>query len=149
MILGVLNGPNLGRLGEREPAVYGRTTLPELTAQLDAWAQSEGVYLEHVQSNHEGALIDALEGGIGRWAGAVLNAGALTHYSLALRDAIAALPYPVVEVHLSNIHARESFRHRSVLAPVCRGQIVGMGPAGYRLALFALSEWAAESGSRS
>jgi 3-dehydroquinate dehydratase-2 len=141
MTFAVINGPNLGRLGQREPSVYGRTTLAEISAMLDRWAAAHGVELVHFQSNHEGALIDCLEDGAGRWAGAVLNAGALTHYSLALRDAIAALPYPVVEVHLSNVHAREAFRRRSVIAEVTRGQIAGFGPLGYRLALEALYAW--------
>jgi 3-dehydroquinate dehydratase-2 len=146
-LFGVVNGPNLGRLGQREPGVYGTGTLDELKAELDAWAATRGAQLAHVQSNHEGALIDALEAGVGVWAGAVLNAGALTHYSWALRDAIAALPYPVVEVHLTNVHAREAFRHQSVLAAVVRGQIVGFGRLGYRLALEALWEWSRTAGT--
>jgi 3-dehydroquinate dehydratase-2 len=140
MTFAVVHGPNLGRLGSREPAVYGTATLAELTAALDEWAARVGVALQHFQSNHEGALIDFLEAGVGVLAGAVLNPGALTHYSLALRDAVAALPYPVVEVHLSNIHAREPFRRDSVIAAVSRGQVIGFGALGYRLALEALWE---------
>jgi 3-dehydroquinate dehydratase-2 len=135
---GVLNGPNLARLGQREPAIYGTRTLQAITDALDAWAVSQDVRLEHFQSNHEGALIDRLEAGVGHWHGAVFNPGAFTHYSLALRDAIAALPYPVIEVHLSNIHAREAFRDRSVIAPATWGQIAGLGELGYRLGLEAL-----------
>ena len=136
----MIHGPNLGRLGEREPAVYGTVTLDEINQGLISWGQAHGVAVEAHQSNGEGALIDCLEAGVGRLDGAVLNPGALGHYGLALRDCIAALPYPVVEVHLTNVFQRERFRHRLVLTPVMAGQILGLGPLGYRLALEALTE---------
>jgi 3-dehydroquinate dehydratase-2 len=138
----LLNGPNLNLLGTREPGIYGRTTLPEIVADLEAVAAvwDPPVAIEHLQSNHEGALVDAIqERGPGA-LGLIINPGALTHYSIALRDALAALTVPVVEVHLSNIHAREPFRHHSVTAPVVTGQIAGLGPAGYDLALRFLLE---------
>ena len=147
----MVHGPNLGRLGEREPAVYGVMTLAELTDALGAWGQAHGVAVEAHQSNGEGSLIDFLEAGVGRLDGTVLNPGALAHYGWALRDCIAALPYPVVEVHLTNVFQREGFRRRLVLAPVTAGQITGLGPLGYRLALEALAErlsgeWPTQSG---
>jgi 3-dehydroquinate dehydratase II len=133
----VLNGPNLNLLGTREPGVYGRTTLAEIMSELAdlAAAAAPPVAIRHVQSNHEGALVDAIqELGPGS-LGIIINPAALTHYSIALRDALAAVGVPAIEVHLSNIHAREEFRHRSVVAPVVVGQIAGLGADGYRLAL--------------
>ncbi len=132
----VLNGPNLNLLGQREPSVYGATTLAEIEASCIAHGKTLGLDVSCAQSNHEGALVDALHGTDAR--GVVLNAGAYTHTSIALRDAIAAIAQPVVELHLSNTHAREPFRHVSMIAPVCAGVIQGFGAAGYPLAITAL-----------
>lgn len=134
----VLNGPNLNLLGTREPAVYGHTTLADIEAACAAHGARLGVGVTCAQSNHEGALVDHLHAARGTMAGVVLNAGAYTHTSVALRDAITACELPVVELHLSNTHARESFRHVSLIAPVCVGVIQGFGARGYPLALTAL-----------
>lgn len=132
----VLHGPNLNLLGQRETSVYGRLTLAEVDAAIAQHAAARGVKVECRQSNHEGALVDAIQQAADRgFAAVVLNPGALTHYSYALRDAITAVTVPVVEVHLSNIHAREPFRQRSVTAPACRGQISGFGLQSYLLGL--------------
>jgi 3-dehydroquinate dehydratase-2 len=134
----VLNGPNLNLLGEREPHLYGSTTLDAIIEQVRQHAATRQIEIEHLQSNHEGVLLDALHQARGRIHGVILNAGALTHTSYALRDAIAALPIPTVEVHLTNIYAREEFRRQSVIAPVCVGQISGFGSLSYLLAVDAL-----------
>ena len=132
----VLHGPNLNLLGQREPGVYGTLTLAEVDRAIAEHARLRGVRVECRQSNHEGALVDAIQQAADQgFAAVVLNPGAFTHYSYALRDAIAAVAVPVVEIHLSNIHAREPFRQRSVTAPACRGQISGFGPQSYLLGL--------------
>ena len=132
----VLHGPNLNLLGQRETDIYGRLTLADIDAGIARHADARGVKVECRQSNHEGVLVEAIQGAVAEgFAAIVINPGALTHYSYALRDAIAAVSLPVVEVHLSNLYAREPFRHRSVTAPVCRGQISGFGPQSYLLGL--------------
>ncbi|MFZ5961680.1 type II 3-dehydroquinate dehydratase [Thalassococcus sp. BH17M4-6] len=134
----VLNGPNLNLLGTRQPEVYGRTTLADIEEMCRAHAKTLGVGLEFGQSNHEGVLVDTLHAARGQHDGVILNAGALTHTSIAIMDAINSIELPVVELHLSNIHAREEFRHKSFVAPVALGQICGFGARGYTLAMDAL-----------
>lgn len=135
----IINGPNLNLLGVREPAVYGNTSFDDFMKRLRSLYPHVG--FDFFQSNHEGAIIDRLHanGFNGRYAGIILNAGAYTHTSLAIADAIAAIETPVVEVHISNVAAREEIRHRSLIAPVCRGSIAGFGLDSYRLAVEAIA----------
>lgn len=138
MKISVFNGPNLNLLGTREPGIYGADTLADVEAACRATARDLGVDLEVLQSNHEGALVDAFHAARDTSDGVVINAGAYTHTSIALRDAISATQLPTVELHLSNTHAREAFRHHSMIAPVCVGLILGFGANGYPLAITAL-----------
>lgn len=136
----VLHGPNLNLLGKREPGIYGTLTLEALNELIYREAEKLGVSVDCHQSNHEGALIDLIQGAEEKYDGIAFNPGALTHYSIALRDAVAVITVPTIEVHLSNIYGREDFRHLSVIAPVALGQISGLGPQGYLLALQALAD---------
>lgn len=138
-VIVVVHGPNLNLLGTREPAIYGKTTLSEIDRDLAARGAELGLAIETFQSNHEGALVDRIQQAHGKAAGLIINAGGLTHTSVALRDALAAIKVPTIEVHLSNLYAREEFRHQSLMAPVCLGQIAGLGAIGYLLALEALA----------
>ena len=136
----LLSGPNLNLLGQREPQIYGKETLDDHASTCRAEAEKHGLTLEHVQSNHEGELIDAIHGARGRAAAIIINAGAFRHYAWALHDALVTFEGVKVELHLSNPYAREEWRHTSVLAPVVNGTIVGFKGSGYRLAALAVAE---------
>ena len=136
----VLNGPNLNLLGTRKPEIYGRTTLVDIEHQMRQRAEQMDVELDFMQSNHEGALIDEIHKAKGYYDYLIINAGAYTHTSIAIRDAIESVEISAIEIHLSNIHAREAFRHESMLAPVCVGQICGFGVMSYMLALQYVAE---------
>ncbi len=136
----VIHGPNLNLLGEREPGVYGNDGIEVLNSNIIDRAKKHGLECEIFQSNHEGAIIDKLHSARKEFDGVIINAGAYTHYSYAVRDAISAIKIPCIEVHISNVDARESFRANSVIAPVCKGSISGFGFGSYYLAIQALSE---------
>ncbi|HEY8701402.1 MAG TPA: type II 3-dehydroquinate dehydratase [Arthrobacter sp.] len=136
----LMNGPNLNLLGTREPEKYGTSTLSDVEELARKAARAHGFTVECVQSNHEGVLLDAIHAARGSAVGIVLNAGAFTHTSVALRDALAAVQLPAVEVHITNVHQREEFRHHSFLSPVCTAVIVGAGVFGYKLAIDYLAE---------
>ena len=131
----VLHGPNLNLLGERETGIYGKDTIEHINAEIMEKAKELNIDCDILQSNNEGTLVDYIQGARGKYDGIVINAAAYTHYSIAIRDAIAAVKIPTVEVHMSNVYAREEFRHHSVIAPVCAGQIAGFGKFSYLLAL--------------
>ncbi|HJF85189.1 MAG TPA: type II 3-dehydroquinate dehydratase [Megamonas hypermegale] len=132
----VIHGPNLNLLGTREPEIYGSMTMQDINDDLQKQADEAGVHIDFFQSNHEGEIIDKLHEARGRYDYIILNAGAYTHYSIAIRDALAAIEIPTIEVHISNIHQREEFRHHSVIAPVVVGQICGFGLESYKAALY-------------
>jgi 3-dehydroquinate dehydratase-2 len=142
----VVNGPNLNLLGDREPEIYGTTSLDDIITALHDEAARLGVEIEHVQSNHEGQMVDAIQAARRRCAAIIVNAGAFTHYSWAIHDALATYEGYVVEVHISNPYARERWRHDSVITPVADGSICGLGASGYRLALHAVAEHLRASG---
>lgn len=134
----ILNGPNLNMLGQREPEIYGATTLADIEAMCKNAATKQGLTIKFLQTNHEGELVDQVQQAAGS-AGLIINAGAYTHTSVALHDALKTLPVPIIEVHLSNIYAREPFRHHSYVSPLAKGIICGLGAQGYVLAIEALS----------
>ncbi len=136
----VIQGPNLNLLGEREPGIYGNDSFETINNEIMAEAKPLGLECRIFQSNHEGAIIDEIQNARKDFSGIIINPGAYTHYSYAIRDAVAAVKIPCIEVHISNIHSREEFRSKSVIAPVCIGQICGLGKTGYILAVKALAE---------
>lgn len=136
----ILNGPNLNLLGSREPGIYGSTGYEALCTMLKDKAAAMGAEADCVQSNHEGALIDAIHGAVGNYDAIIMNPGAFTHYSYAILDALKAVNVPCIEVHISNVHQREEFRHKSVTAPACVGQICGLGTFGYVAAMIYFME---------
>lgn len=136
----IIHGPNLNLLGKREPNIYGAETLETINTKLQEHAKALAVQLEIIQTNHEGVLVDAIQQADGRFDVIIINAAAFTHYSVAIRDALAAVSVPAIEVHLSNIHKREEFRHKSLIAPVVVGQICGFGSTSYILALEAAAK---------
>jgi 3-dehydroquinate dehydratase-2 len=142
----LVSGPNLNLLGEREPEIYGRDTLDEIVGDARAVAEAHGHSLDHVQSNHEGEVVDAIQGAHDRCGAIVINPGAFTHYSYAIADALAAFEGPKIELHLSNPSAREAWRRTSVVAPVVTGTVAGFGRQGYRLALEAVVALLKEAG---
>lgn len=136
----LLNGPNINLQGKRERDIYGSMRLDELEERLTAFVREQGYFLDCYQSNHEGDLVDQIQQADEKYVGVIFNPAAYTHTSIALRDAITSIDVPVVEVHISNIYNREAFRHQSLIAPVCAGQIAGFGMKGYQLAVRALIE---------
>ncbi|MEY3341312.1 MAG: hypothetical protein RLZZ269_1223 [Actinomycetota bacterium] len=136
----MLHGPNLNLLGQREPEIYGTATLDDYVQACTDWARDLGFDLEHLQSNHEGVLVEAIHAARGRCEAIVINAGAFTHYAWSLHDALATFQGPVIEVHISQPNAREPWRHTSVIAPVASGSIAGFGMLGYQLALQAVAQ---------
>lgn len=136
----VIQGPNLNMLGIREQQIYGAMKLEEIHTQMKAFADANGIEIEFFQSNFEGELVDKIQECMGEADGIIINAGAYTHTSIAIRDAIAAVQLPTIEVHLSNVYRREEFRHKSMLAPVCAGVITGFGPFSYHLAMVAMHQ---------
>jgi 3-dehydroquinate dehydratase II len=145
-LIAVVNGPNLNLLGSREPGIYGSSTWEEIRKTIEERAKELGVQLEFFQSNHEGEIIDYLQGLAGRVQGLIINPGALTHYSYSLSDTLVVLDVPSIEVHMSNIYSREEWRSRSVISPVAEGVISGFKGFGYELALLAISRRLARSG---
>lgn len=145
----VLNGPNLNLLGTREPGIYGAVTLSDMVKAVQEYGRQKDVTVDHFQSNDEGELVTRIGKSAGVYDGLILNPAAYTHTSVAIRDALQAVRVPCVEVHLSNIHSRESFRHVSLTAAACMGQIAGLGPIGYRLALDALIEYTKKGANKS
>ena len=141
MKLLVINGPNLNMLGIREPEKYGKSTLSDIEKELYAYSFELGIDIETFQSNSEGEIIDKIQQALGKFDGMLINAGGYTHTSVAIRDAISSVNLPCVEVHMTNIHAREEFRHLSLIAPVCVGQISGFGQNSYKLGLKALCDY--------
>jgi len=141
MKLLVINGPNLNMLGIREPEKYGKSTLSDIEKELYAYSFELGIDIETFQSNSEGEIIDKIQQALGKFDGILINAGGYTHTSVAIRDAISSVNLPCVEVHMTNIHAREEFRQKSLIAPVCIGQISGLGQNSYKLGLKALCDY--------
>lgn len=142
----ILNGPNLNLLGTRQPEVYGSTTLMDIEQMCKSHAKSLGVHVDFAQTNHEGGLVDMIHDARGTYNGLILNAGAYTHTSIALMDAIASVDLPTIELHLSNVHAREEFRHKSYIANVAVGIICGFGASGYTLSITAMSDYLGAAG---